>query len=460
MTSWWHRRLPVGEFAIALPAGSYRACFDEARLRATTSGRRCWSDGYDVFGGTDIVVTEGGTTTIAPAAPARDARCEGRIVGAGRGRRLGVRRRRTAGRPTGPGPRSSASRACADGSFVRGRPRSRAPTGSASSTCRASTSPSAGTTSPPLAEADEVTVPPGRHRPDPLPARPARQHLRHRHPAARLDGVRSTSAPTGSATVDGSRSPSPPVGPDGGYRITGLDADTYRVCADGYDILRTCWRQGSEPDAGHRHRARHRSVPQAGRPRPRPGRLRDRHPARRLPRRRGLPERHRLAPGRRRLAAVASGESVPTGIGSDWTYEVGSLPTGTYVVCVEHIEPEFVTAFPRTCNGGSPSPQGGIPFEVVAGATTSGIDIATGQAGEIRGGVLGSPAPGPGRPLRADRAAGAQPVDRARWPLPVPRAPAGRLPRRLPPRARPVVARGGVVAQPRRRCSASPARRR
>ncbi len=70
----------MGEFAISLPAGTYRACFEKLEF-GDDVGRRCWADGYDVFGGTDIVVTEGGTTTITPQLP-HDAQVKGRIVGA------------------------------------------------------------------------------------------------------------------------------------------------------------------------------------------------------------------------------------------------------------------------------------------------------------------------------------------------------------------------------------------
>ena len=71
----------------------------------------------------------------------------------------------------------------------------------------------------------------------------------------------------------------------------------------------------------------------------------------------------------------------------------GPSPSGTYVACVEHQDPEFVTAFPRTCTGVSPTPQGGEPFEVVAGETTTGIDIPTDRAGEISGRVNGATGP-------------------------------------------------------------------
>jgi hypothetical protein len=183
------------------------------------------------------------------------------------------------------------------------------------------------------------------------------------------------------------------AGPDGGYRITGLDADTYRVCAHGFDVVTTCWRTGSQPDdatdiaiaTGQYRRYVDLAPTHAGYV---SGTLPDVYlGAQGYP----VPTAYRLIEGE--WVGVASGDAVPTGIGNNWDYQIGSLPTGKYVVCIEHAEPEFVTAFPRTCTGGSPSPQAGDPVEVVAGATTSGIDIVTGQAGEIRGGVSGATGP-------------------------------------------------------------------
>ena len=93
-----------------------------------------------------------------------------------------------------------------------------------------------------------------------------------------------------------------PTGPDGGYRITGLDADTYRVCAYGYDILQTCWRTGSQVDdatdivlATGQYRRRVDLAPgQAGFV---SGTLPDVYLGAE-----GYPSSHRLASGRRRVA--------------------------------------------------------------------------------------------------------------------------------------------------------------
>lgn len=380
-----HTGLPMGEFAIPLPAGTYRACFEKLGF-GDDVGRRCWSDGYDVFGGTDFVVTEGGTTTITPQLP-HDAQVKGRIVGAeGVGISAYVAPYRRA--PDGTWTSVFGEQSIADGSFVVPHldpgtyrfclldvPREYLPE------CWDDVAT--------LAEAAELALAPGSN--GPLKFRLVRR--------ANISGT-VTRPPGSTASIGltahrfrlGRWEPVAfaPTGPDGGFRITGLDADTYRVCAYGYDILQTCWRTGSQVEdatdivlaTGQYRRHVDLAPGQAGFV---SGTLPDVYLGAE-----GYPSVTAWRQVGDTWQSVASGDSTPTGIGNDWTYEVGSLPTGTYVVCVEHIDPEFVTAFPRTCNGGSPSPQGGIPFEVVAGATTSGIDIATGQAGEIRGGVLGS----------------------------------------------------------------------
>ena len=113
--------LPMGEFAIPLPAGTYRACFEKLSF-GDDVGRRCWSDGYEVFGGTDIVVTEGGTTTITPQLP-HDAQVKGRIVGAGgAGISAYVQPYRRA--PDGTWTTVFGEQSIADGTFVRASPRS------------------------------------------------------------------------------------------------------------------------------------------------------------------------------------------------------------------------------------------------------------------------------------------------------------------------------------------------
>lgn len=378
----------AGEFAVSLPAGTYRACFGEpVEDWAADVGRRCWSGGYDVWGATDIVVAEGGTTTIDPSLP-RGARVRGRIVGPGG---VGITAYVAPYRrlPDGSWGWLGGAQSLADGSFVvpdldpgtyrfclLDVPREFVPE------CWDDAAT--------VEEATDVTLRPG--------GAPIVSFWLPRR--ANVSGT--ITRPTGSTAsigvgayrfADGrwEQSGYASVAPDGTYRVTGLQTGTYRVCTFGHDIVTACWRQG-EDLAGATDIALATTQSRSGIDLA-PG------PA-------GfvsgtLPEVYLGAQGYpsvtayRRVGAtwqgVASGDSVPTGVGNDWTYEVGSLPTGTYVVCVEHLEPEFVTAFPRTCNGGSPSPDGAIPFEVAAGATTTGINIDTGQASEIRGRVLGAP---------------------------------------------------------------------
>lgn len=381
----WDSGLGVGEFAVPLPAGSYRVCFMKLGF-GDDVGQRCWADGYDVFGATDIVIAEGGTTTISPQLPP-DARLRGDVVGAGG---AGVSAYVTPYRraPDGTWTAVVGELSKPDGSFVvqhldpgtyrvclQDVPREYLPE------CWDDVAV--------LADADEVFLPENG-------IVPIRFRLARR---ANISGT--VTRPPGSTDSIGASAHRwrngrwepvafASVGPDGGYRITGLDPDTYRVCINGFDIVPACWRAGSQADeatdivlATGQYKRRVDLAPgPAGYV---AGTLPDMYlGAQGYP----VPTAWREVDGE--WEAVASGEAVPTGIGSDWTYQIGSLPTGRYVVCVHHEDPEFVTAFPQTCNGGSPSPQGGVPFEVVAGATTSGIDIATGQAGEIRGGVTGA----------------------------------------------------------------------
>ncbi len=383
----WDTGLPVGEFAVPLPAGSYRACFHALTYESVEkTGQECWQGGFDVFGATDIVIADGETTTITPSLP-REARLHGRVTGArGAGVSAYVAPYRRA--PDGTWTLGYGAQSIADGSFVLTDldpgtyrfclldvPREYL------SECWDDVST--------LAEATEVVVPPGGN--PPFYFRLARR--------ANISGtVTRPPGSTASIYVTAHRWRNERweqvayagVDPDGGYRITGLDAGTYRVCADGYEVVRTCWRSGSQVSgatdivlATGQYRG---GVDLA------PG------PA-------GfvtgtLPDVYLGAQGYPNVTAwrqvqggwegTATGEAVPTGIGNDWTYQIGSLPTGTYVVCVDHADPEFVPAFPHTCHGNSPTPQGGIPVEVVAGTTTSGVDIATGRAGEIRGRVTGA----------------------------------------------------------------------
>ncbi len=183
------------------------------------------------------------------------------------------------------------------------------------------------------------------------------------------------------------------VGSDGSYRITGLDAGTYRICVAGFDVVTTCWRRGSTYEDAND------IVLASGQSRtgidlaPGPagfvsGTLPDMYLGAQ-----GYPTVTAWRQVDGRWQGQSTAEAFPTGVGSDWTYEIGSLPTGSYVVCVEHSDPEFVPAFPHTCRGDSPTPQGGIPVEVEAGETTPGVDIATGRAGEVRGRVTGATGP-------------------------------------------------------------------
>lgn len=384
----WDTGLPVGDFAIALPAGTYRACFTALTFETVDgSGHGCWQGAYDVFGATDIVVTEGGTTTITPQLP-REARVRGRIVGPG-GVPITAYVAPYRRAPNGTWEMQFGAQSIADGSY-------------------AITDLDPGTyrfcvldvpreflaecwdDAASVATATDVTVLPG--------SAPIVSFWLSRR--ATISGtVTPPAGSTGSISVSaywhrngrwesvayGS------VGPDGGYRITGLDAATYRVCAYGYDVVARCWRGGTDPaDATDIVLA----TSQA-----RAGVNLTLGPAGYVTG--TLPEVYLGAQGYPNVTAwrhqdggweaVSVGEAVPTGVGNDWSYNVGSLPTGSYVVCVEHQDPEFVPAFPHTCNGGSPSPQGGEPFAVTAGATTSGIDIVTGRGGEIRGKVTAAP---------------------------------------------------------------------
>ena len=384
----WDTGLPVGDFAISLPAGSYRACFRPLTFEnAEVAGQGCWQGAPDVFGATDVVVSEGGTTTITPSLP-RESRLHGRILapgGAGISAYVAPYRRQPDGTWAWQG---GGTQSTPDGRFIvpdvdPGDYR----------ICLLDVPreflPECWDDVPTLDEAHRLTVPPGSS--VGLTFRLARR--------ANISGTLTRP----SASVEpvyvtpyewsGERwtpiSAGVGVGTDGSYRITGLDAGTYRVCAAGYDIVRSCWRQGAQPahatDIVLAEGQSRGGVDLA------PG------PA-------GfvtgtLPEMYLGTEGYPSVTAwrqvgdtwqaEATGEATPTGLGTDWTYAIGSLPTGTYVACVEHMDPEFVPAFPHTCRGDSPTPQGGVPFEVVAGETTTGIDIPTGRAGEIRGRVAG-----------------------------------------------------------------------
>ncbi|WP_183095218.1 MSCRAMM family protein [Nocardioides stalactiti] len=384
----WDTGLPVGDFAISLPAGSYRACFRALTFEnSETTGRTCWEGGYDVFGATDVVVTEGGTTTITPRLP-RESSVRGRVVGPGG---VGISAYVAPYRRAPDGTwqlELFGNQSAADGSFlltdvdpgtyrfcVLDVPREFVPE------CWDDVAT--------VAEASDVTVAPGgspivsfwltrRGNISGTLTRPAGSTESIAITAFRYRNSRWEAVSYGSA------------GQDGDFRITGLDADTYRVCAFGFDITATCWRQGSSPDDAT-------DIPL--------GATQARSGVNLSPGTAGyitgsLPEVYLGAQGYPNLTAyrlvdgawegVAVGEAYPTGADNAWAYTIGSLPSGTYVVCVEHQDPEFVPAFPQTCSGGSPSPRGGIPFQVTAGATTTAADIVTGQAGEVRGRVTGA----------------------------------------------------------------------
>lgn len=382
---------PVGYFEIAMPAGTYRACFrsafDDTYEWAEATGIGCWLGAFDVRDGTDLTISEGGTTTIAPRLPP-EALVQGTI--------------------TGPGGVPVEAyvvpyRRAPDGSWARGRG---GPSGDDGSYRVTDLDPGtyrfcldgvprefvaecwrnvAG-----LGEATELVVRPG--------ASPTIGFSLARR--ATISGV--VTPPQGmvaDATVFLFRWANERweaidyalTGADGGYRIVGLDAGSYRLCTNSHALVTTCWRTGSGPaeaedvvlTAGQQRRGINFSPTAAGFV---TGTLPDVYLG---------AEGYPVVTAWRRTpdgwVAASSGEATPDGFGNDWTYQIGSLPAGTYVACVEHQEPEFVPAFPRTCTGTSPTPEGAEPFEVVAGATTSGIDIATGQAGEVRGRVTGHP---------------------------------------------------------------------
>ena len=392
----WETGLPVGDFAITLPAGTYRACFSPLGYETDeVVGQGCWQGAHEVFDATDFVITEGGTTTITPALP-RESRLRGRISapgGAGVSAYVAPYRRQPDGSWAWLG---AGVTSMADGTFAVSDldpglyriclldvPREFFPE------CWQDVAT--------VDLAHDVTVPAGGT--VSVTFRLARRAVLAgtvSRPPGSTQGIYVTAhtwngqnwVPARAGTL---------VDPDGGYRLTGLDAGTFRVCAAGYDVVRTCWRQGSQPaeatDIALAEGQARTGINLA----PGPagfvtGTLPDMYLGAQ-----GYPSVTAWRQVGTTWQAESTGEATPSGSGSDWTYEIGSLPTGTYVACVEHVDPEFVPAFPRTCVGDSPTPQGGIPFGVVAEETTAGIDIVTGRAGEIRGRVSNQT-----RPVRVD----------------------------------------------------------
>ena len=383
----WETGLPVGDFAINLPAGTYRACFSSLSYEHDeVVGQGCWEGAHEVFDATDIVITDGATSTIAPSLP-RESRLRGRIVapdGAAVSAYVAPYRRMPNGTWEWQG---GGEQSLADGTFVvpdldpgvyriclLDVPRE------FFAECWEDVAT--------LGEAHDVVVPAG-------------STLSFAFRLARRANIAGTvTRPPASTqslyvtahTWDGHGWALAKAGvvadSDGTYRLTGLDAGTFRVCAAGYDVVRACWRQGSQPAdatdivlAEGQARARINVAPGPA------GFVTGTLPEMYLGAQ-GYPSVTALRQVGNTWQAESTGEAWPTGHGADWAYELGSLPTGTYVACVEHMDPEFVPAFPRTCVGNSPTPQGGIPFQVKTGETTSGIDIVTGRSGEIRGRVI------------------------------------------------------------------------
>lgn len=386
----WQSPLPPGQFSITgIPAGTYRACFktayDSTYEWAEQSGIGCWRGAYDIRGGLDLTIADGGTTTISPRLPA-EASVRGSVVGASGPVQVYVQPYRRA--PDGTWTYQHGGQTDADGEFVAtdldpGTYRfclSDVPRQYVGGCWRGSAD---------LAGATDLVVRPG--------AQPA---ITFRlAPRASISGT--VTRPAGSTeplyvTVFWYRNNRweamnyAGVGEDGHYGVTGLDADTYRTCLSGADVVTACWQHGDGPaDAddivlgtGEARTGIDFSPGPAGFV---TGTLPDMYlGAQGYP----VPVAWRKEDGR--WEAVAAGEANPTGVGNDWEYRMGQLPTGSYVICVHHEEPEFVPAFPETCTGDSPTAQGGEPVEVVAGQTTSGVDIATDLAGEIRGQVTGT----------------------------------------------------------------------
>ncbi|MEZ0580627.1 carboxypeptidase regulatory-like domain-containing protein [Nocardioides sp. MH1] len=383
--------LPPGVFEVSgIPAGTYRACFktayDNTYEWAESSGIGCWQGAFDIRNGVDVTITDGGTTTITPRLPAESS-VHGTVTGpAGVVVPAYVTPYRRA--PDGTWEYRQGAHTDLAGAFTI--------TDLDPGTYRFCLSDVAREyvagcwrDAAAIAGATDLVVRPGAA--PSIAFRVARR--------ASISGA--VTRPSGStsslyvnaywyrhdrweavayAAVDG----------DDRYRISGLDADTYRVCVSGDDVVPTCWQQGSGPDdatdvvlaAGQARTGVDLAPGPAGFV---AGTLPDMYLGAQ-----GYPVPVAWTERDGQWEAVSSGDAYPTGVGSNWEYRIGQLPTGRYVICVHHEDPEFVPAFPETCNGDSPTPQGGEPVDVVAGQTTGGVDIATDRAGEIRGQVTGT----------------------------------------------------------------------
>jgi hypothetical protein len=388
----WQSPLPPGQFSITgIPAGTYRACFKTAYEStyewAESSGIGCWRGAFDIRGGVDLTIADGGTTTISPRLPAESS-VTGTVVGASGPVQVYVQPYWRA--PDGTWEYRPGAQTDADGGFditdldpgtyrvclgdvprkyVGGCWRGSADlAGATDLVLRPGARPAITFRLAPRASiAGRVTRPAGSTEPLYVNA----YWYRHDH-----------WEPMSYAAVDD----------DGRYVLTGLDADTYRLCLSGYDVVSTCWQQADGPaDAadivlatGQARTGINLSPGPAGFV---TGTLPDMYLGAQ-----GYPVAVAITMSGGQWEAVTTGDAYPTGVGNDWEYRMGQLPTGSYVICVHHEEPEFVPAFPETCTGDSPTPQGGEPVDVVAGQTTSGVDIATDLAGEIRGQVTGTSA--------------------------------------------------------------------
>ena len=83
------------------------------------------------------------------------------------------------------------------------------------------------------------------------------------------------------------------------------------------------------------------------------------------------------------------------------SFDIPNLPAGTYRVCFNSQDFEFVPVFASECFGGSPTADTGADVEVVAGETTSEVNVELGSASTISGRVAGADGPVPVQLLTA-----------------------------------------------------------